>query len=60
MFSFLQKFFKKKEQVPQVQVTGYRDGLLSFRSERALNLIEQVVETPTPLGNMKTKLDYRL
>ena len=59
MFSFLQKFFKKKEQVPQVQVTGYRDGLLSFRSERALNLIEQVVETPTPLGNMKTKLDIQ-
>lgn len=59
MISFFKKLFNKKDQVPTVQVTGFRDGLLSFRSENALNLIEQVVETPTPVGNMTTKLDIQ-
>lgn len=59
MISFLKNLFKKKEQVPTVQVTGFRDGLLSFRSDDALNLIEQVVETPTRVGNLKTKLDIQ-
>lgn len=59
MFSFLNKLFGKKKDVPTVQVTGFRDGLLSFRSDGALNLQEQVVETPTPVGNMMTKVDIQ-
>ena len=35
MFDFLKKIFQKKDDVPKVQVTGFRDGLLSFRSDLA-------------------------
>lgn len=59
MFSFLKNLFSKNNEVPTVQVTGFRDGLLSFRSDSALSLQEMVVETPTPAGRMKTKLDIQ-
>jgi hypothetical protein len=59
MLNFLKSLFKKKQRVPKVQVTGFRDGLLSFRSENALTLQEQIVATPTPAGEMTTKLDIQ-
>ena len=59
MFDFLKKIFQKKDDVPKVQVTGFRDGLLSFRSDLALSLHEQFVEAPTPVGPIKTKLDIQ-
>lgn len=59
MLTFLKNLFKKKKQVPTVQVTGFRDGLLSFRSDDSLNLHEMLVETPTPGGNMMTKVDIQ-
>lgn len=55
----LSKLFKREQEIPQVQVTGFRDGLLSFRSDGALSLHEMVVETPTPVGLMKTKVDIQ-
>lgn len=59
MFAFFKKLFSQNEEVPKVQVTGFRDGLLSFRSDAALNLHEMVVEAPTPIGPIKTKLDIQ-
>lgn len=59
MFAFLKNLFAKNKEVPTVQVTGFRDGLLSFRSNDALSLREQIVETPTPVGKLKTKLDIQ-
>ena len=59
MFKFLKNFFTKEQDIPTVQVTGYRDGLVSFRSDDALSLQELIVETPTPDGRMKTKLDIQ-
>lgn len=59
MFSVLKNLFSKKKDVPKVQVTGFRDGLLSFRSEDALSLRQQVVETPTPAGKMMTNVDIQ-
>lgn len=57
--SLLNKLFNKKKEIPQVQVTGFRDGLLSFKADGALSLHEMVVETPTPAGVMKTKVDIQ-
>jgi hypothetical protein len=59
MFGFIKNLFSKNDEVPKVQVTGFRDGLLSFRSEDALSLHEMIVEAPTPIGPMKTKLDIQ-
>jgi PilZ domain len=59
MFNYLKNLFKKKQEVPTVQVTGFRDGLLSFRSSDALTLHEMMVETPTPVGTMMTKVDIQ-
>ena len=59
MFDFLKRIFSKNKEVPKVQVTGFRDGLLSFRSDDAMSQHEQVVETPTPVGVMKTKVDIQ-
>lgn len=55
----MNKLFKREQEIPKVQVTGFRDGLLSFRSDGALSLHEMVVETPTPVGMMKTKVDIQ-
>jgi len=59
MINFLKNLFNKKPKVPRVQVTGFRDGLLSFRTEDPLAFQEQVVSTPTPAGEMMTKLDIQ-
>ena len=59
MLTFFKNLFKRKQELPKVQVTGCRDGLVSFRSENALNLQEMLVETPTPVGMMKTKVDIQ-
>lgn len=59
MFKFLKNLFSKNDEVPKVQVTGFRDGLLSFRSDDSLSLHEMIVEAPTPIGPMKTKLDIQ-
>ncbi len=59
MINFFKNLFKKKQEVPTVQVTGFRDGLLSFRSADALNLHEMMVVTPTPVGKMMTKVDIQ-
>ena len=60
MFAALKKLFsKKKTEIPSVQVTGFRDGMLRFQSSDAVPLRALVVETPTPDGLKMTKVDVK-
>lgn len=60
VWSFLKKTFGKKKKSPQVKVTGFRDGLLSFRSEEFLSGEKHVtIETPTANGMLKATVDIQ-
>ena len=60
MFSRLKEIFGfSKRETPTVEITGFRHGLLCFRSKAPLGLKEVTVKTPTDAGTLKAKVDIQ-
>lgn len=59
MFETLKRLLRKKEETPLVELTGFRHGLVTFRSEEPLSLKALTVKTNTPEGSFQTKVDIQ-
>ena len=59
MLKALKRLLGKKEETPLVELTGFRHGLITFRSEEPLSLKALTVKTTTPEGSFRTNVDIQ-